>query len=324
MRVLITGGAGFIGSHLADACIERGDEVVVLDDFSTGRIANVERLLSHRRFRLVRGDVANAALVGKLLDDCEAVYHVAARLGMRLVIEHPLSALHSNVAGTEVVLEQAAARRRRVLFTSTSEIYGLNEHKPSRESDLVVLGATSKSRWSYAYSKAMGEVMAMAYHHERGLPVVIARLFNTVGARQTGRYGMVVPTFVRQALAGEPITVHGDGSQSRCFVDVGEVVRGLVALMEHPAAVGEIFNLGSRQEITIRALAERVKAITGTSSEITFVPHDVAYEPGFDEIRRRVPDISKARGLIGFEPRTPIETIIGNVVAEQRWSAAAV
>lgn len=324
MRVCITGGAGFIGSHLADACIERGDTVEVLDDLSTGKIENIAHLLEHPEFRYHSGSILNAPLVRDIVERCDVVYHLAAALGMRLVVGAPLHTFRANVMGTDVVLDAAAESGKRVLFTSTSEVYGLNEHKPSSESDLCVLGMTDRNRWSYAYSKAAAEVLAMAYHSERRLPVTIVRLFNTVGPRQTGRYGMVVPTFVRQALAGEPLTVHGDGLQTRCFVDVREIVRGIIALALAPRANGEIFNLGNDREIAIGDLARRVIAVTNSTSGMAFVSHDSVYEPGFDEILRRIPDISKARALVGFDPRTTLDEILKGVIAEQRRKVLAV
>lgn len=324
MRVLITGGAGFIGSHLADACIQRGDTVCVLDDLSTGRKENIAVHVENPRFRFVDGSVTDEALVAQLTAECDGIYHMAAAVGMRLVLEHPLRTIETNVRGTEIVLAQAAAEKKKVLFASTSEIYGLNEHKPSREGDLSVLGDTTKRRWSYAYTKAIGEVLAIAYFRERDLPVATVRLFNTVGSRQSGRYGMVIPTFVGQALSGAPLTVHGDGSQSRCFADVKEVVEALIAVMNHPKTNGRVLNIGTNEEITIRSLAERVKALTNSTSELIYTPHDVAYEPEFDEVKRRVPDISLAKQLIGFDPKIGIDTILGNVIAERKQRLSAV
>lgn len=324
MNVLITGGAGFVGSHLADVCMDRGDAVTVLDDLSTGRLENIAHLLERERFRFVQGSIMDAPLVSELVSACDVVYHFAAALGMRIVLASPLRTFETNLLGTGIVLEAAAAHGKRVLFTSTSECYGLNECKPSSETDLCVLGETPKNRWSYAYSKAGGEVLALAYHAERNLPVTIVRLFNTVGPRQTGRYGMVIPTFVRQALAGEPLTVHGDGLQSRCFVDVREIVPALVDLANHPGANGEIFNLGSDREIRIGDLARRVIELTGSRSTMAFLSHESAYEPGFDEIKRRVPDITKARTLIGFDPQIDLDAILQSVIAEQQQRALAV
>lgn len=324
MKVLITGGAGFIGSHIADACIAGGDSVVVLDDLSTGRIANIAHLLGHERFQFIEGNIMDARLLERLVNECDEIFHMAAALGMRRVVGIPLQTFKTNVHGTEVVLSAAAAHSRRVLLASTSEIYGLNEHRPTREEDLTVLGLTTKPRWTYAYSKAAAEVLAMAYHHDERLRVTIVRLFNTVGPRQTGRYGMVIPTFVRQALEGEPLTVYGDGSQTRCFGDVHEIARALTMLMHHPLAVGEVFNVGNNREISILELAERIKALTESRSPIVFVPHDEIYGAGFDEIQRRIPDVQKAHDLIGFTPQTDIDTILGNVIAERRQKRIAI
>ncbi len=318
MRVLITGGAGFIGSHLADACIRRGDAVCALDDMSTGRASNIAHLATDPNFQLVEGSVTDESLVARLVKDSDQIYHLAAAIGMRLVLEKLLHTFETNVRGTEIVFAHAAAAGKPVLFASTSEVYGLNEHKPSREGDLIVLGDTTKRRWNYAYTKAAGEVLAMAYHRERNMPVAIVRLFNTVGPRQTGRYGMVVPTFVRQALAGEPLTVFGDGSQTRCFADVTEVAEALTAVMNQPKARGQVINIGTNEEITIRELALHVKRLTNSRSELIYVPHEVAYARDFDEIHRRIPDISFARQCIGFNPRIHIDAILSGVIAEQK------
>lgn len=323
MKILITGGAGFIGSHLAEACIARGDEVSVLDDLSTGHLKNLEEIHAHKRFRFTEGSITDRQLVSKLVAENDRVYHVAAAIGMQLILKRTLHTFEANVRGTEVVLAEAAAHGRRVLFTSTSEFYGLNEHKPSSEDDLAVLGDTGKSRWSYAYSKAIGEVLAGAYHREKSLPIIVARLFNTVGTRQTGRYGMVVPTFVRQALQGIPLTVHGDGTQTRSFSDVGEVVVTLISLMEHHDAIGHTFNVGSDRETRIIDLAERVKMLTQSKSDVTFVPHDTVYGAGFDEIQRRVPDLARLRSLIGFAPERSIDAILDDVIAEHRQAMPA-
>ena len=316
MKTLITGGAGFIGSHIADALIAEGHDVTVLDDLSSGRRENLAALHAHPRFRFVEGSITNRQLVATLIAESDCVFHVAAAIGMRMIIEHTLHTFETNVRGTEIVFAEAAAQGRKVLFTSTSEVYGLNEHKPSCETDRTVLGEPSKSRWSYAYSKAMGEVLAGAYRREMALPVIVARLFNTVGPRQTGRYGMVVPTFIGQALAGAPLTVHGDGTQTRCFSDVGQVVKALIALMDHADAVGQTFNVGADREIPIIELARRVKSLTGSASEITFVSHESVYGAGFDEIARRVPDVAKLRSLIGFSPERSLDAILGDVIAE--------
>lgn len=324
MKVLITGGAGFIGSHLADACIANGDAVCVLDDLSTGSLENISHLMGHPRFKSVVGSILDAPLVSRLVEECDAVFHVAAVVGMMRVVEHPLATYRTNVQGTQIVLDAAAARRKRTLFISTSEVYGLNPMLPTDENEVAMLGATSKNRWSYAYSKAAGEVLAMAYHHEQNAPIIITRLFNTVGPRQTGRYGMVIPRFVRQALANEPITVYGDGMQTRSFADVREIAQGLTRLMNHALAAGDLFNLGNPGEISILDLARRVIELTGSRSTIEFIPFEVAYEPGFEEIMRRVPDVRKAQQLIDFRPHVGIDSILQNVIAEQKQRQVAV
>ncbi|MGA3035854.1 MAG: GDP-mannose 4,6-dehydratase [Vulcanimicrobiaceae bacterium] len=316
MRILITGGAGFIGSHLAEACIRDGHNVCILDDLSSGSLENVAHLVGNPRFRGVIGNIQDAELVGKQMDECDIVYHLAAAIGMKLILAQPLQTIETNVRGTEIVLAQAALRNKRLLFASTSEVYGLNEHKPSLETDNVVIGAPSKARWTYAGSKVLDEFLAFAYYREKGLPVTIVRLFNTVGTRQTGRYGMVVPTFIKQALSGEPLTVHGDGQQTRCFADVDEIAAAMIALINNPGAIGEAYNLGTNEETTILNLAKRVIKKTNSKSEIVFVSHDVAYEIGFDEIQRRIPDIRKVAAVTGFSPKTTLDEILGKVIGE--------
>jgi len=314
MRVLITGGAGFIGSHLADAYVGRGDEVLILDDLSTGSIDNIRHLRSNPRFHYTIESVHHAPTVAELVDQCDVVFHLAAAVGVRLIVESPVRTIETNVHGTEVVLAQANKKKKKVLIASTSEVYGLSVDVPFREDGNLVLGPTSKGRWSYACSKAIDEFLALAYWRERKLPTVIARLFNTVGPRQTGQYGMVVPTFVKQALTARPITIYGDGCQSRCFTDVSDVVGALIALMEHPAAVGEVFNIGSSEEVTIRNLAEQVRTLTGSHSEIISVPYEQAYGEGFEDMPRRVPDISKIAALIGYRPSRSLAQILQGVV----------
>jgi UDP-glucose 4-epimerase len=314
MRVLITGGAGFIGSHLADAYLGRGDEVLILDDLSTGSIDNIRHLRSNPRFHYTIESVHHAATVAELVYQCDVVFHLAAAVGVRLIVESPVRTIETNVHGTEVVLAQANKKKKKVLIASTSEVYGLSVDLPFREDGNLVLGPTAKGRWSYACSKAIDEFLALAYWRERKLPTVIARLFNTVGPRQTGQYGMVVPTFVKQALTGRPITIHGDGCQSRCFTDVSDVVGALIALMEHPAAVGEVFNIGSSEEVTIRALAEQVRGLTGSHSEIICVPYELAYGEGFEDMPRRVPDISKIAALVGYRPSRSLNQILQGVI----------
>ena len=314
MRVLITGGAGFVGSHLADACLARGDEVFVLDDLSTGSIDNIEFLKRHPYFHYTIGRVQNAQVTAELVDRVDMVYHLAAEVGVRRVIDSPISTIENNVQATEVVFNAAAKKGKRVLFTSTSEVYGLSTDLPYREDGNIVMGAASKGRWSYACSKALDEFLALAYFHERQMPVTVVRLFNTVGPRQTGHYGMVVPSLVQQAMTGKPMTVYGDGSQSRCFGFVKDVVKALVALMERPEAVGEIYNIGASTEISILDLAKRVKEITNSSSPIVLIPYDDAYEAGYQDMPRRIPDTSKLRNLVGFAPTTDIDEIIDSVM----------
>lgn len=314
MRVLITGGAGFIGSHLSELYIERGDEVLILDDLSTGSMDNILHLKHHPNFHYTIDSVHNHAVVAELVDQCDVVFHLAASVGVKMIVESPVRTIENNVHGTEVVLRQAAKKAKRVLVTSTSEVYGLSDQVPFREDGNLVMGATTKGRWSYACSKAIDEFLALAYYREKHLPAIVVRLFNTVGPRQTGRYGMVIPTFVRQALAGEPITVYGDGSQSRCFGYVGDVVGALVKLMDHPDTPGQVFNIGSTEEVTIAELAELVKVLTGSKSEIVMIPYEEAYEEGFEDMPRRIPDITKVHRLIGYEPRVSLEQILQIVV----------
>ncbi|MBL8188782.1 MAG: GDP-mannose 4,6-dehydratase [Acidobacteria bacterium] len=318
MRVFITGGAGFIGSHLAERHLQRGDEVYIIDDLSTGSMENIEHIKSHPGFHYVLDTVTNQQLVAELVDLCDATYHLAAAVGVKLIVESPVRTIETNIRGTEIVLAHAAKKRKRVLITSTSEVYGKRETIPFREDDDLVMGATNKGRWSYACSKAIDEFLAIAYWKEKKVPTVIARLFNTVGPRQTGQYGMVVPNFVRQALDGKEITVYGNGSQSRCFTHVSDVVGALMKLIEHPQATGEVYNIGGDQEVTILQLAERIKALTDSPSPITFLPYDKAYEAGFEDMHRRVPDTTKLRNLIGYEPTFGLDEILNDVIAFQR------
>lgn len=315
MRILITGGAGFIGSHLSDLYLERGDEVVVLDDLSTGSIENIQHLKKHPRFQYTIDTVHNQPMVAELVDHCDVVFHLAAAVGVKLIVESPVRTIETNVHGTEVVLAQANKKKKKVLVASTSEVYGLSTQVPFREDGNLVMGATNKGRWSYACSKALDEFLALAYWREKKLPTVVVRLFNTVGPRQTGQYGMVIPTFVKQALAERPITVYGDGTQTRCFGYVGDVVGALAKLMDHPDAVGEVFNIGSSEEVSILELAERVKKLTNSSSEIVRVPYDQAYEEGFEDMPRRVPDTSKIASLVGFRPEMKLDGILQSVIS---------
>lgn len=312
MRYLITGGAGFIGSHVAESLLERGDRVTLLDNLSTGTRDNLAHV--EGRATLVHGSVLDALLVDELIAESDVVVHLAAAVGVRLIVEKPLRSLLTNIRGSETVLEAAHRYRAKVLLASTSEIYGKNSDTPFKEDHDRVLGSPKVSRWAYSTSKAVDEILGFAYHRERGLPTVIARLFNTVGPRQTGSYGMVLPRFVAQALAGEDLTVYGDGSQSRCLCHVADVVDALLLLLDEPRAEGDVFNVGSTEEVTIVDLARRVIDATGSSSTIRFVPYDEAYEEGFEDMARRVPDTSKIRDLVGWSPRFDLDQIIKDVV----------
>ena len=318
MKALITGGAGFIGSHLAERLLDLGHEVAVLDNLSTGSIDNIEHLKGGRHFSYVVDSVTSESLLAEMIDRSDVVFHLAAAVGVKLIVEQPVHTIETNVHGTEVVLKHANKKKKLVLIASTSEVYGKSTDVPFREEADLVLGPSAKHRWAYACSKLIDEFLALAYWKEKKLPVVIVRLFNTVGPRQTGQYGMVLPTFVRQALAGDPITVFGDGRQSRSFTYVGDVVDALVALASEPRAIGEVFNIGNRGEISIRDLAERVKTLAGSDSPIQLVPYDEAYEAGFEDMPRRVPDISKIRSLIGYEPKVGLDDIIRRVIEHFR------
>jgi len=314
LRVLITGGAGFIGSHLSDAYLQRGDEVFIIDDLSTGSIENIRHLKDQPRFHYTIETVHNHSIAAELVDQCDVIFHLAAAVGVKLIVESPVRTIETNVHGAEVILSLANKKKKKVLIASTSEVYGLSAEVPFREDGNLVMGATTKGRWSYACSKAIDEFLALAYWREKKLPTTIVRLFNTVGPRQTGRYGMVIPTFVKQALSGRPITVYGDGTQTRCFGYVGDVVGALMKLMDHPDAVGEVFNIGSNEEISILDLAKRVKKLAGSDSEIVLVPYDEAYEEGFEDMPRRVPDISKVNKLVGFKPEKSLDDILKSVI----------
>jgi UDP-glucose 4-epimerase len=314
MRALITGGAGFIGSHLSEALLEAGHEVFVLDNLSTGSIENIEHLKSHPRFHYTIDSITNEPLLAEHVDRADVVFHLAAAVGVKKIVEEPVQTIENNVHGTEVVLRHANKKKKLVMMASTSEVYGKSTDVPFREDADLVMGPTPKHRWAYACSKAIDEFLALAYWKEKKLPVIIIRLFNTVGPRQTGQYGMVIPNFVRQALANQPITVFGDGTQSRSFTYVGDVVRGMIGLVEHPKAVGEVFNIGNGHEISIRQLAEKIKGMTGSSSEIVTIPYDQAYEAGFEDMPRRVPDITKIRQLVGYEPRVQLDDILTRVI----------
>ncbi len=316
MKTLITGGAGFVGSHLAEALLARGDEVYVLDNLSTGSIENIEHLKGQARFHYAIESIMSEPVTAELVDRVEVVYHLAAAVGVRLIVESPVNTIETNVHGTEMILKLANKKKKKVIVASTSEVYGKSEVVPFREDADLVMGPTSKGRWSYACSKAIDEFLALAYHKEKRLPVVVVRLFNTVGPRQTGRYGMVIPNLVKQALLGHPLTVYGDGTQSRCFTYISDVVGALIRLSEVKGAVGEVFNIGNdREEITIMDLARRVQTQTGSKSEIVLVPYDTAYEEGFEDMQRRVPDLAKIRSLIGYEPRVQLDEILERVIA---------
>lgn len=323
MRALLTGGAGFVGSHLADALLSVGEQVTVIDDLSTGSMDNIAHLKGRPGFEYVIDTVMNEPLTAELIDGADVVFHLAAAVGVKLIVEAPVRTIETNVHGTEIVLKHGAKKGKLTVIFSTSEVYGKSVAVPFREDADLVMGPTVKHRWAYACSKAIDEFLALAYHKERGLPVIVARLFNTVGPRQTGRYGMVIPNFVRQAVAGEPITVHGDGTQTRSFTYVGDVVSGLIALSREPRAEGQVFNIGNPEEISILELAQRVRAAAGSSSPIVFIPYDQAYEAGFEDMPRRVPDISKIRDMVGYAPTMSLDEILARVIEEQRALLAA-
>jgi UDP-glucose 4-epimerase len=314
MHALITGGAGFIGSHLAEELLARGNEVMILDDLSTGSMANISHLKNSPHFHYVIDSVMNRCLLAELIDDCDVVFHLAAAVGVRLIVESPVRALHINVRATELVLEAATKKRKKVVLTSTSEVYGKRDHVPFHEDDDLIIGPPVCGRWSYACSKAIDEFLAISYHRERGLPIVLVRLFNTVGPRQSGAYGMVLPRFVNQAMTGEPITIYGDGTQSRCFGWVGDVVHALACLSELDQADGSLFNIGSDEEVTINDLAELVKSTTHSQSPIVHLSYEEAYGKNFEDMNRRVPDLSRIRDLIGYTPTKTLPEIVQTVV----------
>lgn len=318
MRILLTGGAGFIGSHLADHLLQAGHQLILMDDLSTGRLANIEHLMGRPDVEFVLGSILNADLVDSVVSRVEVVYHLAAAVGVELIVEKPLQSLMTNIRGSEVVFEKAHKHGTRILVTSTSEIYGKNTSDRLREDDDRILGSPLKSRWSYSEAKAIDEILAFTYWREKGLETVIVRLFNTVGPRQTGSYGMVIPRFVSQALRNEPITVYGTGEQTRCFCYVGDVVRGMVDLCNEPRAFGRVFNLGGSEEVSMKELAQRIITASGSSSRLDFIPYDIAYEEGFEDMQRRVPDTTRARELVAFEQTVDLNEIIRLVVDEQR------
>jgi UDP-glucose 4-epimerase len=322
MRVLITGGAGFIGSHLAERLVAEGHSVTALDDLSTGRRENLASLAGHNRFHLVEGTILDPEVVGRLTDEADVIFHLAAAVGVKLIMDEPSRSILTNVGGTETVLKAALKDKKLTFIASTSEVYGKAAKFPFSEDDDLTIGATKNLRWSYASAKQLDEFLTLAYVREAALPAVILRFFNTTGPRQTGRYGMVLPNFVQAALEGRPLMVHGTGQQSRCFGHVADVVEALVRLMATPAAQGQVFNVANDQEVTIRQLAETVIKMTGSRSEIKLVPYSDVYPEGFEDMARRLPDVSKLERTIGFRPRRPLSEIVADIVAEKRAAMA--
>jgi UDP-glucose 4-epimerase len=318
MRALITGGAGFIGSHLTEALLHAGHQVTVIDDLSTGRFENIQHLTALPHFRFAIETITNEAVMDRFVSECDVIFHLAAAVGVELIIQSPVRVIQTNILGTEAVLNIANRYRRKVLLASTSEVYGKNDKLPFKEDDDSLLGPTTKSRWCYSVTKAVDEFLALAYYRERQLPVVILRFFNTVGTKQTGQYGMVVPRFIKMALTNEPITIYGDGQQSRCFCNVADTVRAIINLSENPDALGEVFNVGSTEEVTIEQLAIRIKELTGSQSEITYIPYDEAYEAGFEDMRRRIPDTTKIHHLTGWEPRYSLDVTLKQIIEDYR------
>jgi UDP-glucose 4-epimerase len=314
MRALITGGAGFIGSHLSEALLGHGHDVLVLDNMSTGSMSNIAHLQGRKGFECVIDTIENESVLAALIDRSDVIFHLAAAVGVKLIVEQPVRTIETNVHGTEVVLRQASKKKILVVMASTSEVYGKSTDVPFREDSDLVMGPTPKHRWAYACSKALDEFLALAYWKEHKLPVIIVRFFNTVGPRQSGRYGMVIPNLVRQALAGEPITVFGDGKQSRSFTHVADVVGALLKLVAEPAAIGQVINIGSGQEVTIGHLAERIRELAGSTSAIRFIPYDEAYESGFEDMPRRVPDLTKIAAMIGYKPQNTLDDILRQVI----------
>jgi UDP-glucose 4-epimerase len=314
MKVLITGGAGFIGSHLCEKLLNAGNQVTALDNLSTGKYDNVVHLKENPNFNLVVGNILNEELVDKLCEKTDIIFHLAAAVGVDLIVKYPLESLTTNIKGSEIVLDMAQRYNKKVLITSTSEIYGKNINGPLQEDNDRILGSPLKSRWSYSTAKAVDEILAYVYWKEKGLPTIIVRLFNTVGPRQTGAYGMVIPRFVTQALKGEPLSVYGDGKQSRCFLHVQDAVNALIKLMQTPQAIGQVFNLGSQEEVTIKGLAQKVIQLTASNSRIIYIPYEQAYEEGFEDMQRRVPDINKIQKLIGYKPTQNLQDILIGVI----------
>ena len=314
MNYLITGGAGFIGSHLAEKLLSNGEIVSIIDDLSTGSIDNIEHLKSNVNFEYKIDSIMNEHLLAELIDKADVVFHLAAAVGVKLIVESPVRTIETNIQGTELVLKMASKKKKKIIIASTSEVYGKGTCMPFKETGDLVFGPTTKGRWSYACSKAIDEFLGLAYYKEKKVPVTIVRLFNTVGPRQTGMYGMVIPTFVKQSLLNHPITVYGDGQQTRCFTYVGDVVDALVKISRNPKAVGEIFNIGNTEEISIKELAELVKSMTKSNSEIVYIPYDKAYEEGFEDMQKRIPDLSKIREFIGYKPTTNLKEILEKVI----------
>ena len=318
MKALITGGAGFIGSHLAERLLQTGHEVVALDDLSTGSLSNIEGILENPRFRFVYDDVRSSETVHLLIEPCDVVFHLAAAVGVQLIVDQPVHTIETNIHGTEVVLAVANKFRKKIILASSSEVYGKSENVPFREDDDTVLGSTRFSRWSYACSKAIDEFLGLAYHQQFGLPVVVVRFFNTVGPRQTGTYGMVVPRFVERAIKNEPLLIYGTGKQSRCFAYVGDVIDGVISLMDVPEAAGRVYNIGSTEEISIEALADKIIEMTGSQSEKRFISYEEAYGRSFDDMMRRVPSLDRVRETVGFKPKTTLKETLDHIIREKR------
>lgn len=313
MKILITGGAGFIGSHLAEELLKRGNKVHAIDNLSTGSLKNIEHLIGNKNFGYTVETIMNEKVMDELIKDCDCIYHLAAAVGVKLIMEKPLETIETNVKGTEIILRIANSHKKKVLITSTSEIYGNHIQHTLREDDNRILGPIKKWRWAYASSKTIDEFLALAYYIEKKLPIIIVRLFNTVGPRQTGAYGMVIPNFVQNALLGKPIAVHGSGQQTRSFAYVGDVVKAMISLMEHPKAIGGVFNIGSENEISINELAKKIKKMTNSNSEIIHIPYEEVYGQGFEDMQRRTPNISKIKKLIGYNPKVSLDEIIKEV-----------
>ena len=323
MKILITGGAGFVGSHLADKLLDQGHEITVIDDLSTGRYSNIEHLEGHERFRLIIDTVLNETLMEVLIRETDHVYHMASAVGVRLIMEQPVKTIETIFHGTDVILKFCSRYRKRVLIPSTSEVYGKGASVPFKEDDDLLTGSTDKHRWAYACAKTLDEFLALAHYKETRLPVVVVRLFNTVGPRQTGQYGMVVPRFVHAAMKNEPIHVHGDGTQQRCFGHVLDVVEGLTKLLDSPECFGQVINLGNNEEVSIKQLADKAIELTGSSSKIQYIPYEEAYGEGFEDMRRRVPSLDKAKNLIGYQPTRSLNDIINDVAGEFKAESAA-